>query len=39
MTFFLWEVGLSSGPIREAVLLKGVLKGMNHEVPCTVRAV
>jgi hypothetical protein len=33
------EVGLSSGSIREAVLLEGVLKGMNLEVPCTVRAV
>jgi hypothetical protein len=30
---------LSSVSIREAVLLKGVLKGMNLEVPCTVRAV
>ena len=30
---------MSSGSIREAVLLKGVLKGMNLEVPCTVRAV
>jgi hypothetical protein len=25
--------------IREAVLVSGTLKGMNHEVPCVVRAV
>ena len=30
---------MSSASIREAVLLEGVLKGMNLEVPCTVRAV
>ena len=30
---------MSAVSIREAVLLDGVLKGMNLEVPCTVRAV
>jgi hypothetical protein len=39
MALFLWEVGLSSVSIREAVLLEGVLKGMSLEVACMVRAV
>ena len=30
---------MSAVSIREAVLLEGILNGMNREAPCTVRAV